>query len=129
MEAMDALIVSRAIERTVFLLCAPLLLYLGYRLLARALDHNGQARAELRDRYKIQAASFLPGAACALLALIIGFAIFSHPLELSKAEQELLIKLDQIDHPVPRSAAPAPPPAGPGAVGPGGKVGSAPKPS
>lgn len=29
MEAVDALIVSRAIERTAFMLCAPLLLYFG----------------------------------------------------------------------------------------------------
>lgn len=129
MEAMDALIVSRTIERTVFMLCAPLLLYLGYRLLARAFDYNDQARAELRDKYKFQAASFLPGAACVLLAVAIGFAIFLAPLELSKAEQDHLIKLDQIGHPVPQRAAPPPPPAGPGGVGPGGDVGSAPKPS
>lgn len=126
METMDALIISRAIERIVFMLCAPLLLYLGYRLMARALDHNDQARAELRDKYKLQAASLLPGGVCVLLAVSIGFAIFRHPLELPKAEQDLRIKLDQIGHPVPPNAAPH---AGPEGVGVGGEVGPAPKPS
>ena len=60
------------------MLCAPLLLYLGYRLLVCALDHNGQARAELRDKFKFQATDFLPGVACLALAVIIGFAVFSH---------------------------------------------------
>ncbi len=101
METMYALIVSNAVERAVFMLCVPLLFYLGYRLLARALDQNGQARAELRDKYKFQIAGLLPGAICALLAVAIGIAIFSHPLGLSKSEQDLLIKLDQIRRPVP----------------------------
>ena len=125
---MDALIVSRAVERTVFMLCAPLLLYLGYRLLVLALDHNGRARAELRDKYKLEALAFLPGAACVLLALASGSAIFLQHLELSKAEQDLLIKLDEI-HPLPQSAAPALPPGAPGLVAPERKDGPAPKPS
>lgn len=121
MEAMTALIISRTIEQTVFMLCSPLLLYLGYRLVARALDQNGQARIEMREKYRFQAASCLPGSACMLLAVVIAFAGFSHPFELSKIEQDLLIKLDQIDHTVspPQSAAPVT----------GGKGGAGPKPS
>lgn len=126
MEAMGALIVSRAIERAVFVLCAPLLLYLGYRLLARALDLNGQARAELREKYKFQVTSFLPGITFVLLAVTMGFAIFWYPLELSKAEQELLLRLDENGLTVSQNAASQARPEG---VGPGAEVGHAPKPS
>ncbi len=106
MEAIEAIIVSRTIERTLFMLCAPLLLYLGYRLFARALDENRDVRAELRDKYTFQATSFLPGSACILLALAISFTVFSQPSRLSKAEEDLLIKLAQIAHPIQSKATP-----------------------
>ena len=113
METIEALIVSRAIERTVFVLCVPLLLYLGFRLFARALDDNGQARSELRDKYKFEVASFLPGSACIVLAMVIGFTVFSQASRLSKAEEDLLIKLGQPAHPIPQIAAPVAAPGGP----------------
>ena len=129
MEAIEALIIARAIEQTVFMFCAPLLLYLGCRLLARALDDNGQARAEMRDKYKFQAASFLPGTACILLATVIGFTAFSQASRLTKAEEDFLIKLGQIGHPVPQNAAPVTPPAGPEGASVSGNPKSALKPS
>lgn len=114
MEAVEALIVSRAIERTAFMLCAPLLLYLGYRLFDRALVDNGQARADLRDKYKFQKASFLPGSACILLAMVIGFTLFFQAARLSKAEEDLVVMLDRTTNPIPRNAAPVVPPGGSG---------------
>ena len=129
MEAIEALIVSRAIERTVLMLCAPLLLYLGFRLFVRALDANGQARAELREKYEFEVASLLPGSACILLAMVIGFTVFLQASRLSKAEEDLLIKLGQIAHPIPQNVAPVASPAGPAGTMAGGNTKPALKPS
>lgn len=122
METVEALIISRAVERTLFMLCAPLLLYLGFRLFVRALDANSQARAEMRNKYEFQAASFLPGSACILLAIAIGFTVFSQASRLSKAEEDLLIKLGQIAHPIPQNQTPVAPPAGPAGTIAGGNT-------
>jgi hypothetical protein len=108
MDVLEALIVSRAIERTVIALCAPLLLYLGFRLFAQALEDNHQAHDQLCNEYKFQPVSLLPGSAFLLLATLIGFIVFSQALPLSKTEDDLLLKLDQIAHPVARNAPSAP---------------------
>jgi hypothetical protein len=95
----------------VFMLCAPLLLYAGYRLCAKAWDDNMEARTELRDKFKFQAASFLPGAICLISALVIGFVVFDNPMQLSKAEAEVLSKPQQGQPPGrERPAAPSPSP-------------------
>jgi hypothetical protein len=96
---MSALIYGRVIERLLLVACAPLLLFIGYRLFILGVNDRIQVGAHLKDSFRVKLANLSPGSFCFVLAIVIGAVAFSRPLKITDQERETL--RDSMDSPSP----------------------------
>jgi hypothetical protein len=81
---MPTLEIARAMERLIIVACAPLLLYVGYRLLVLGITGQIQLSANIKNEVGAKFTNLSPGGLCFVLAVAIGIASFSHPLTWTK---------------------------------------------
>jgi hypothetical protein len=99
---MSALIYGRVIERLLLVACAPLLLFIGYRLFILGVNDQIQVGANLKDSFRVKLANLSPGSFCFVLAIVIGAVAFSRPLKITDQERETLRA--SMDSPSPPAA-------------------------
>jgi len=79
---------GRVGERLILVGCAPLLVYVGYKLFALGIAGQMNLTGELKDDLKVRLTNLSPGSFCFLLAIVIAGISFTRPLHLERSEEE-----------------------------------------
>jgi hypothetical protein len=87
---MSPLIYGRVIERLLLVTCAPLLLYIGYRLFILGISGQIRVDADLKDKFRLKLVNLTPGSFCFVLAITIASVSYFRPLSITQQDQEAL---------------------------------------
>lgn len=87
---METLEIARAVERLIIDACAPLLLYIGYRLFLVGATGQIQLSADVKNRLRAKLTNLSPGALCFVLAVAIGVTSFKRPLHFSSSDSQTI---------------------------------------